>query len=242
MFSALSTILIFCLVFLLSFSGMTLVVWLMARLLMFIFPLSIFEAMLLSSIFSSFGAYNVWKFSGLGDMLDNLNQTADLIADEMQREKSTDSKIFEELATFREYERDTYKFIPNKRFYDSSSQRTWENWLLKEIANDIYAEFQHKTNVVPNLNETQSQELAIRLAEFGINILKRKTARARKLTITKNQLVREIEKNGQRAYDDMIIKLAVSAQNMNIDYYYQPLLEVVHNKHWQQPATINDDA
>lgn len=242
MFSALTTFLVFSLIFLVCFSGMTAVVWLMAQVLRLLFSFSLFEAMLLSTFFSSFAAYTLYQFSGLADALSEAREDAELISRGINRVRRIDTDMVDEIVATENYDRDAYKYIPADRFYKDESERTWENWLLKEIANDIYAEFQHKASVVPNLNDTQTQELAIRLSEFGVNILKRKTSRARKLTITKNQLMREIEKSGQRAYDDIILRLAVSSQNMNADYYYGALLEVVHNKRWKQPATIKDEA
>lgn len=242
MLGLLMTVLVFSLLFLLSFSGMALLVWQMARLLMLLFPFSLYEAMLLSTFFTSFGAYVVWRFSGLTDTLTEAQEEAGRVSRRMGQGPRTDREHVEELLASGDFEREGYKFIPTERFYGADSKRTWEKWLTKEIANDIYAEFQSKPSIVPNSNDTQLQELAIRLAEFGISILKRKTTRARKLTITKSQLVREIEKSGQRAYDDMIIRLAVSAQNMNIDYYYDALIEVVHKKRWKQLTTIEDEA
>lgn len=240
MLATLSILFVYLLVFLLSFSGMTLVIWIMARLLMLIFPFSLFEAMLLSTFFSSFATYALMRFHGI---------TEDVHGEIKEIEKS--STLHNHFRTARlsdieldrsDFDRDDYKYISDTRFYKDSSERTWENWLRKEIANDIYAEFQQKSKAVSNLNDTQSQELAVRLAEFGVNILKRKTSRTRKLTITKNQLTREVEKNGQRAYDDMIIRLAVAAQNMNMGFYYDTLIEVVRNNQWNQQATIDDEA
>jgi len=237
MLAFLGILLLYGVVFLFAFSGMTLVVWVMARVLMLIFPFSIFEAMLLSTFFSSFAAYVLAKFSGITE---EINEEVDR-ARQLNNHIRTVRLPSSELDT-RSFDRDDYKYIPDERFYKSASDRTWENWLLKEIANDVYAEFQHKSNVLPNLNDAQTRELAIRLTEFSVEILKRKTARARKLTITKNQLMREVEKNGQRAYDDAIVKLAVSAHNMNMGYYYDTLIDVVHDKKWTQAATIEDEA
>ena len=229
-------LLLYIILFLLFFSGALFLVWIMARVLMLIFAFTIFEAMLLSIFFSGFAISVIFYFSGVVDTLDeNISETRRV--NNRIRPISLSAAGIESLG----FDRDEYAYIPNGRFYKSTSERTWEKWLSKEIANDIYAEFQRKPSTIPNLNDTQMRELAIRLADFSIDILKRKTTRARKLTITKNQLAREVQKNGQRAYDDPIIKVAVSAYNMNTDYYYDELINVVHKKKWSQLATVEDE-
>lgn len=229
-------LLIILVAFVLSFLGATLIVWLMARLLMLIIPLSIFEAMLLGTLLSGVAVFIIfWTaeiFSSMTEYLDEFRPGNSRFRTLHHPERSSSQEIIH---------RAEYDVIPESRFYNSASERTWEKWLQMEIANDIYAEFQAESHTVSNLNDAQIQELAIRLADFGIGMLKRKTARARKLTITKSTLAREVEKNGQRSYDDAILKLAVAAFNMNVEFYNAELLDVIREQAWSQRATIGDD-
>ncbi len=133
---------------------------------------------------------------------------------------------------------DEYQTIPMGRFYESAKERTWENWLQAEVANDIYAEFQDAPSTVANLNHTQLQELSIRLAQAGVNMIKRKTGRARRLSSTLNDLRRELNNMGQRAYDEDILRMALSAINMNLNFFEDPLREVIRSQQWDQLATI----
>lgn len=133
---------------------------------------------------------------------------------------------------------DEYQTIPTDRFYKSAKERTWENWLQAEVANDIYAEFQDAPSTVANLNHAQLQELSIRLAQAGVNIIKRKTGRARHLSSNLSDLRRELNSMGQRAYDDDILRMALSAINMNLNFFEDPLREVIRSQQWEHLATI----
>lgn len=135
-------------------------------------------------------------------------------------------------------QRAEYQTIPQERFYKSADERTWEAWLRAEVANDVYAEFQDAPRTVTNLNHAQLQELAIRLAQAGVNVIKRKTGRARRLSTNLNDLRRELLNMGQRAYDEDILRLALSAINMNLNFFEQPLREVMRTQDWDEPATI----
>ncbi|HRW08604.1 MAG TPA: hypothetical protein P5121_26055 [Caldilineaceae bacterium] len=131
-----------------------------------------------------------------------------------------------------------YQLIPQERFYTNPAERTWEAWFKAEVANDVYAEFQHAPQAAANLNQSQLQELSIRLAEAGINIVKRKTGRARRLSTNLNDLRRELNRMGLRPYDDHILRLALSAINMNLNFFEDPLRDVIRRQEWDQPSTM----
>lgn len=140
-------------------------------------------------------------------------------------------------STQAEEERD-YKQIATARFYKSDDDRTWNSWLRREIANDIYVGFQDEPRAVSNMNDTQVQELALRLSDLALAILKRKTPRARDLNVTLNALKRELQRVGQRAYDDKILQLAVNAINLNMDYYENDIFEVIRTQAWDELADV----
>lgn len=131
-----------------------------------------------------------------------------------------------------------HETIAQERFFKSNEERTWDAWLRAELANDIYAEFQDAPKGISNLNSIQSQELSIRLAEAGINIIKRKTGRTRRLSINLNDLRRELNRMGQRAYDDDILMMALAAINMNLNFFSDDLREVIRGQKWEELAEI----
>ena len=108
------------------------------------------------------------------------------------------------------------------------------------VANDPErrSRFLREAQAAANLNQSQLQELSIRLAEAGINIVKRKTGRARRLSTNLNDLRRELNRMGQRPYDDHILRLALSAINMNLNFFEEPLREVIRRQEWDQPSTM----
>ncbi len=127
--------------------------------------------------------------------------------------------------------------IPSTRFYRTEEDRTWEAWLRYLMANDIYEEFQAAPKRVAPLEDKQVQELAIRVADIALSIIKAKTGRTKRLTISKNRLKQEMTKMGQRPYDDSILNVAVGAINLTLDYYYDDISYVIQNKLWNKPAT-----
>ncbi len=132
---------------------------------------------------------------------------------------------------------ESYHTIPAERFYHSEAERTWEAWLRSELANDIYIEFQEKPNTVSNLNSVQIQDLAIRMADAGLNIIKRETGRARRLKTSLKDLRQELNEMGQRHYEDAVLRLALAAINMNMNFFGDKLRELIGTQRWNQPTT-----
>jgi len=128
--------------------------------------------------------------------------------------------------------------IPASRFYKTDEDRTWEAWLRHQMANDIYLEIQESPQPVTPGGEQQLQELAIRLADVAMPLLKAKSGRARQLKVTVAALKKQMNKIGQRPYDDDILKLAATAVNEDLDFYHEELLDVIRFKRWNEPCDI----
>ncbi|MEE8391785.1 MAG: hypothetical protein V3S14_13455 [Anaerolineae bacterium] len=131
-----------------------------------------------------------------------------------------------------------YDDIPASRFFKTVTEQTWETWFRYEIANDIYVEFQAAPKRIAPMGDRQLQELAIRLADTAVAILKAKSSRAKRLEITKATLERQMTKTGQRPYDDDILNLAVNAIGENLDYYYEDFIEVIRGKLWNEATDM----
>ena len=130
---------------------------------------------------------------------------------------------------------DDFDRIPPDRFYQSGNDKTWEAWLRHHLANSIYFEFQESPQPVAPMGKKQIQELAIRLADMSVDILKSKSVRARRLNISAATLKKQMNKIGQRPYDDDILGLAAIAINSEVSYHYEELLRVIHTKLWKHP-------
>lgn len=131
-----------------------------------------------------------------------------------------------------------YDEIPPAKFYKTKADKNWENWLRYQIANDIYIEFQDTPRKIAQMGDKQLQALAIRLADMAVSILKTKTARIKRLKITKAALIKQMNKMGQQPYDDDILQLAVTSINDNLDFYYVDIIEVIRGKLWNRPTDM----
>ncbi|MEA3341810.1 MAG: hypothetical protein U9R15_17735 [Chloroflexota bacterium] len=143
---------------------------------------------------------------------------------------------------FYDYEDDEedeyYDDIPTSRFFKTSAEQTWGTWFRYEIANDIYVEFQAAPKRIAPMGDRQLQELAIRLADIAVAILKAKTSRAKRLEITKSALQRQMTRNGQRPYDDDILNLAANAIGASLEYYYEDFIDVIQGRLWNEPTDM----
>lgn len=142
--------------------------------------------------------------------------------------------------TTSEYDEEAYfdDEIPPRRFYTHNREKTWEAWVRYQIANIIYEEFQESPRRIAPMGNSQLQELAIRLADITVSILKTRSPTTTTLNITKNALKKQMKKIGQRPYDDDILGLATTAINDGLDYYYEEVLEVIQAKAWNQPTDM----
>jgi hypothetical protein len=130
---------------------------------------------------------------------------------------------------------DDFDQIPHQRFYKTHIEKTWEAWLRHHLANSIYFEFQESPQPIAPMGRKQTQELAIRLADLSVEILKAKSVRAKRLNISAATLKKQMNKIGQRPYDDDILGLAAIAINTEVSYHYEELLRVIHTKLWKHP-------
>jgi hypothetical protein len=181
------------------------------------FPFSLFEASLLGLIASVIVGTFWYNLVG---SIPNLKSTQ---YDEFEDEEDED-----------------FDSIPASRFFKSNTDKTWEGWLRYQLANDIYTEFQEEEHPIISKGEKQAQELAIRLADIVIPILKTKSPKAKRLTVTLPALKQQMNRIGQRPYDDDILNSTVMAVNWNLDYNYETIMEVIRAKSWNAPCELFD--
>lgn len=126
-----------------------------------------------------------------------------------------------------------FKQIPETRVFKSEMDRTLENQYRYEIANRIYEEFQDNPSQISAMNDKQQQELALRLAEIGLAILKQKPATAARLNITLAAFKKQMQKMNQQPYSDDILETALMGLNDYIFDHFEDLSESVRAKDWQ---------
>jgi hypothetical protein len=139
-----------------------------------------------------------------------------------------------------EFDDDEYNYIAAPRFYKSNAEKTWEAWIRFQLANSIYVEFQESPSPVAQTGEKQLQELAIRLTDIAIPIIKAKSPRSKKISVSLSAMKKQMTKINQRPYDDKILKLAIAAINEDLDYHYQDVMDVIRAKLWNTPCDLFD--
>jgi hypothetical protein len=126
-----------------------------------------------------------------------------------------------------------FKQIPDERVIKSERDRTLENQYRIEMANRIYEEFQDAPSQFSSMSDQQQQELALRLAEIGLTILKNKPVRNAQLNISKAAFKKQMQKMNQQPYSDDILDLALSGINDYIFDNFDDLSESIQTKDWQ---------
>ncbi len=126
--------------------------------------------------------------------------------------------------------------IPPQRFYQSEAEKTNEAWFRYEMANAIYWDFDQDDGINTTMNDTEMKELAIRLSEVLVGALKsQKPKQGRPVRVTVTQLKKQMDKMGQRPYDDDIMRTAVSGINEMFDYD-EDLAAIAQVQNWDEMA------
>ena len=127
--------------------------------------------------------------------------------------------------------------IPHTRFYSSETDKTWEAWFRFEVANRLYDALAASPRVTGRLDKSQRQELAVRLADVGIALLKAKTGRGRQVRTRLSAWQAHMADQGLKPYDEALLRLAMTTLHTTLAV---PLFErVVRAKLWDQPAYLD---
>ena len=123
--------------------------------------------------------------------------------------------------------------IATDRFYPSSGQVTEEAWFRYEMANDVYWELIDTPSIVNSMDEQETKELAIRLTDIAVTLLKSRTSRAFRVKVTKNQLMQQMKKMQLRPYDDDILQAAADAMTLRLSHD-EIMADIVREKSWDK--------
>ena len=124
--------------------------------------------------------------------------------------------------------------IPAERFYKGTAGMTGEALFRYRMANGIYLDIEYEPGVSRMMSASQLEELAIRLADIAVAVLKRRGKHARRIVLTAPALAKEMEKKGQRPYDDDILATAVESINEQL-FFDLDLADIVRQKRWDEP-------
>lgn len=133
-----------------------------------------------------------------------------------------------------------YDHIPTTRFSEQGG-RTFQSWCEYELSNAIYEAFQDQPKAVAFMNASQQQELAIRLAQSAVAVLKTKTVRSSSLHLTHTQIERHLKQAGQMPYDRAIMDLAVATVNDELLTNEQAYHHIIKLRLWDQTAEWWDE-
>jgi hypothetical protein len=123
--------------------------------------------------------------------------------------------------------------ISSDRFYPRNGQVTSEAWFRYEMANDVYWDLTDTDSINNSMGETEMKELAIRLTDVAVEMLKGRTNRSPRINVTKNQLTQQMKKMGLRPYDDDILEAAAEAASVRLSYD-EMMSDIVLEKSWDE--------
>lgn len=126
--------------------------------------------------------------------------------------------------------------IASERFYPAKGSVTSEAWFRYEMANDIYWELTDTDTVINSIGESEMKELAIRLADVVVELLKNRTGRSLHINVTRNQLRQQMKKMELRPYDDDILEAAAAAASLRLSFD-EMMADVVREKSWAEIET-----
>jgi len=189
--------------------------WLLSRL---VSSLTLFEATLLALLPTLLFAHR---------LLNMLSETVSSYSEQQSGEEESYELVSEDDYFANE---DVYP-IPLSQF--TKGQRlVGEHVVLLEFANGIYHRLQATPGSVGLMGDAQVQQLAIRLAEFAVKVVKSK--RSGQLKVSMTALNKQMEKDGQRPYDKDILSLAADEVNQLLDDD-EDVMMVTRSKAWRLP-------
>ena len=178
--------------------------------------LSLFESSLLVIIASGLMLFIWEKF--LNWVMPTPNTTNRYDADEDDEEDDDE-----------DWETEGYP-IPVQRFARTEEDRTNENWFRYELANGITLNIKSSSQARGLMNDTQIQELAIRVTDILVELIKEKPQQARRISVT--TLKKTMHQMKMTPYDDAILRLAIAALKSQLNY--PEARDILFNDLWDE--------
>lgn len=123
--------------------------------------------------------------------------------------------------------------IASDRFYSSGERVTFEAWFRFEMANDIFWELTDTPSIGNSMDERETKELAIRLTDIAVNLLKNRKSNAYRVKVSKNQLMQQMKKMQLRPYDDDILQAGADAITLRLSHD-EMMADIVRDQSWDE--------
>lgn len=123
--------------------------------------------------------------------------------------------------------------IREVRFLEDAPGKTGETVFRYQMANDLFLYFRDNPRIRGQLGEKQLEELVIRLTDILVVIWKSKKFHGQRVSVTTEAMRKQMEKMGQRPYDEDILQSAVSCANLRLSYD-EELTDIVIAKRWDE--------
>ncbi len=123
--------------------------------------------------------------------------------------------------------------IQETRFLEGFPGKTGETVFRYEMANDLLLYFRDNPRIRGQLGEKQLEELVIRLADILVAVWKNRRFQGRRVSVTVDVMKKQMEKMGQRPYDEDILQTAVTCANLRLSHD-EELMDIVLEKRWDE--------
>lgn len=123
--------------------------------------------------------------------------------------------------------------IASDRFYSSGERVTFEAWFRFEMANDIFWELTDTPSIGNSMNERETKELAIRLTDIAVNLLKNRKSNAYRVKVSKNQLMQQMKRMQLRPYDDDMLQAAADVITLRLSHD-EMMADIVRDQSWDE--------
>lgn len=121
--------------------------------------------------------------------------------------------------------------ISSQRFAATLDERTAENWLRYDFANELALAIEESPPAKGLMNDSQVQELAIRLSDMIVQMAKEKPASASRLNMP--VLKKRMTQLGFAPYDDAILKETLRVWQKQ--HSYEEVRDIINEKLWHDP-------
>lgn len=186
--------------------------WLLTQ---FVPALSLFEGGLLVMLATFAVAYLAARIVSALSEIANLSPSE--FADEEADDDDAEEEAWEEV-------------FPLEQFQQAGNPLTWEVFFKHRLANWIYTDISTELRSAHLANPGQRQALALRLTDVAFDVLKGHKSISR-VSLTLAAMKKEMERAGQRPYDDDILQIAVGATNLLLASDAE-LAQVARQKRW----------
>ncbi len=120
--------------------------------------------------------------------------------------------------------------FPLEQFQQAGNPLTWEVFFKHRLANWVYIDISTELRSAHLANPGQREALALRLTDVAFDVLKG-CKRVSPVSLTLAAMKKEMERTGQRPYDDDILQIAVGATNLLLASDAE-LAQVARQKRW----------